>query len=434
MEAIGIGLLGFGTVGAGVVRGLQANGELIGSRLGVRPVLRRIADLDLETDRGVAVDPAILGTDAAAVVDDPEVQVVIELIGGTGIARELVLRALGQGKPVVTANKALLAEHGEEIFGLARERQTDIYFGASVGGGIPIIRSLREGLAANRIDSIFGILNGTCNYILTRMEREGLDFDEVLADAQAQGYAEADPGLDIDGFDTAHKAVILASLAYGGTVPMEAAHVEGIRGLAATDIRYAADLGYRLKLLAVIRQQDEEVEIRVHPTLVPVSGMLASVSGVFNAVLVHGDMTGPTLYYGRGAGSNPTAATVLADVVDVIRNLASAASHRIPAIPDSGDAIRIRPMADIQTRYYLRMALRDQPGVLAQITAVLGRHDISLASVLQKEMESGGYVPVVFITHLAVENSMDAALAEIRELDVVGDEPVRLRIEDDVDG
>jgi homoserine dehydrogenase len=429
MKEIGLGLLGFGTVGAGVVRGLQENGELMASRLGVKLVLRKIADLDLESDRGVTVDPGILTTDAKAVIDDPEVEVVIELVGGTGVAKEFVLRALEQGKPVVTANKALLADFGAEIFDLAREKQTDIYFGASVGGGIPIIRALREGLSANRIQSIHGILNGTCNYILTEMERNGVAFDECLADAQAKGYAEAEPSLDIDGFDTAHKAVILASLAYGGTVPMDAVHVEGIRGLSDLDIGYAHDLGYRLKLLAVIKSDNGSVEIRVHPSLVPLNSMLGSVGGVFNAVLVNGDMTGDTLYYGRGAGADPTASTVLGDVVDVVRNLESGSAHRIAAIPESGDEVRIRPMAEITTRYYVRLCLKDQPGVMAQITSILGEHQISLASALQKDEPENDHVPVVYITHEAVEAEMDAALKEIAALDCVSGEPVRLRIE-----
>ncbi len=429
MKEIGLGLLGFGTVGAGVVRGLQENGELIASRLGVKLVLRKIADLDLETDRGVTVDEGVLTTDAKAVIDDPEVEVVIELVGGTGVAKEFVLRALEQGKPVVTANKALLADFGAEIFALAREKQTDIYFGASVGGGIPIIRALREGLSANRILSIHGILNGTCNYILTEMERAGVPFDACLADAQAKGYAEAEPSLDIDGFDTAHKAVILASLAYGGTVPMEAVFVEGIRGLSDLDIGYARDLGYRVKLLAVIRESDGAVEIRVHPSLVPLDSMLGSVSGVFNAVLVNGDMTGNTLYYGRGAGADPTASTVLGDVVDVVRNLESGSAHRIVAIPESGDEIRIRPMPEIRTRYYLRFCLKDEPNVLAQISSALGRHQISVAAAMQKDEPENNHVPVVFMTHEAVEAEVDAALKEIAALDCVSGEPVRLRIE-----
>ncbi|MDP6490590.1 MAG: homoserine dehydrogenase [Kiritimatiellia bacterium] len=429
MKEIGLGLLGFGTVGAGVVRGLQENGELMASRLGVKLVLRRIADLDLETDRGVAVDEGILTTDAKAVIDDPDVDVVIELVGGTGVAKEFVLRALEQGKPVVTANKALLADFGAEIFDLAREKRTDIYFGASVGGGIPIIRALREGLSANRIQSIHGILNGTCNYILTEMERNGVAFDACLADAQAKGYAEAEPSLDIDGFDTAHKAVILASLAYGGTVPMDAVFVDGIRGLSDLDIGYAHDLGYRVKLLAVIKSDNGSVEIRVHPSLVPLDSMLGSVSGVFNAVLVSGDMTGDTLYYGRGAGADPTASTVLGDVVDVVRNLESGSAHRIAAIPESGDEVRIRPMSEITTRYYVRLCLKDQPGVMAQITSILGEHQISLASALQKDEPENDHVPVVYITHEAVEAEMDAALKEIAALDCVSGEPVLLRIE-----
>lgn len=429
MKEIGLGLLGFGTVGVGVVRGLQANGGLIASRLGAQLVLRRIADLDIDTDRGVTVAPGMLTTDARAVIDDPEIDVVIELVGGTGVAKAFVLRALAQGKPVVTANKALLAEVGAAIFDLAREKKTDICFGASVGGGIPIIRALREGLSANRIASIHAILNGTCNYILTEMERAGMPFDDCLADAQARGYAEAEPGLDIDGLDTAHKAVILASLAYGETVPMESVFVEGIRGLSDLDIGYARDLGYRVKLLAVIRARDGAVEIRVHPALVPVESMLGSVSGVFNAVLVNSDLTGDTLYYGRGAGAGPTASTVLGDVVDVVRNLESGLPYRIAAIPASGDEIRIRPMAEIATRYYLRLCLKDAPGVLARITNILGRHRISLAAALQKDEPEANHVPVVFMTHVAQEAEVDAALREIDALDCVAGEPVRLRIE-----
>ncbi len=429
MKEIGIGLLGFGTVGAGVVAGLQRNGELIGRRLGLRPVLRRVADLDTTRDRGVDLAPGLLTTDAQAVVDDPAVQVVIELIGGTGVAGSLIRRALEAGKPVVTANKHLLAEQGAEIFALARRQRTDIFFGASVGGGIPIIRALREGLSANRIESIYGIVNGTCNYILTRMEQEGLGFQQALDEAQAEGYAEADPGLDIDGHDTAHKAAILAALAYGGVVPLEGLHVEGIRGLSIQDIEYARDLGYRIKLLAVIRRPAQEVELRVHPALVPEDSVLASVNGVFNAVLVRGDMTGDTLYYGRGAGALPTAATVLADVVDVIRNLASRAAHRLPAIPETGDAVALLPMERVRTRYYLRLAVRDEPGVLASITAILGQEGISLASVLQKEEEAGGLVPVVLVTHEAEEGAINRALSRLEELDAVEGRPVRLRIE-----
>jgi homoserine dehydrogenase len=435
MKEIGIGLLGFGTVGAGVVKGMQANGDIMAERLGVRPVLRGIADLDTETDRGVEVDPDLLTADAAALVDDPGVEVVVELIGGTGVARDLVKRALALKKPVVTANKALLAEHGADLFALAEAQQTDIYFEASVGGGMPIIRALREGLVANRVDSIYGILNGTCNYILTRMEREGLPFDQVLSEAQALGYAEADPGLDIDGVDTAHKAVILASLAHGQNVPMAACHVEGIRSLAEIDIRYALDyaldFGYRIKLLAVIKEADGKVEVRVHPTLVPLDHVLASVHGVYNAVMVHGDFADDTLYYGRGAGQEPTASAVLGDICDVVRNLVSGSPHRLPAVAKAASPAEIRPMEDVETRYYIRLAVADEPGIVASFSKVLGNHGISIASVLQKEVgETGELVPVVILTHRVVEHELTAAVAEIDAGGITGAPTVWYRIEE----
>jgi homoserine dehydrogenase len=430
MREVGIGLLGFGTVGAGVVEGLQRNGDLLARRLGARPVLRRIADLDIVSERGVEVDPALLTTDAGAVVRDPATDVIIELIGGTGIARTLVTEALTLGKPVVTANKKLLAEYGGEIFGLAARNRTDIYFGASVGGGIPIVRALREGLVANRVESILGILNGTCNYILTRMEQDGLPFDKALKQAQKLGYAEADPSLDIDGFDTAHKAVILASLAYGSPIPMQEVSVEGIRNLADADIAYARELGYRIKLLAVVKQRGTGIELRVAPALVPLDHMLASVHGVFNAVMVHSDLADNTLYSGRGAGRLPTASTVLADVADVVRNIASKTRHRMPAIAPTGELVRVCPPADIETRYYLRLGVRDQAGALASITRILGDRAISIASVLQLDHDDGvGYVDLIITTHVASEKAITEALAQINALKAVKPGIVRLRIE-----
>jgi homoserine dehydrogenase len=429
MKDIKIGLLGFGTVGAGVVHGLRKNGDLLAARLGVRPVIARIADLDLESDRGVTIDRAMLTSDAFDVVHDPDVDVIVELIGGTGVAREVVLAALKSGKPVVTANKALLAEHGEAVFGAAREHGVDIYFGAAVGGGIPIIRALREGLTANRVESIFGILNGTCNYILTRMEHEGLSFDDALQAAQEAGYAEADPALDVDGFDTAHKAAILAALAYGSAVPLEAVHVEGIRGLSEIDIEYAFDLGYRVKLLAVIKSDGSSCEVRVQPALVSLDHMLASVSGVFNAVMVRGDLSGDTLYYGRGAGREPTASTVIGDIADVVRNVAARCPGRLPPVPPGVAPVAIKPMDAVETRYYLRLSLLDKPGVLARITSTFGSRGISIASVLQQEEGAGDYVPVVIVTHRALEREVNAALAEIDGMDIVDAPTIRLRIE-----
>ncbi len=430
MKAYGIGILGFGTVGAGVVEGLLRNGDLMAARLGARPELRAVADPDLERDRGVALAPGLLTADAEAVVDDPRVDFVVETIGGKGVARALITRALERGKPVVTANKALLAEHGPELFALAAAHHTEIYFGASVGGGIPIIRALREGLVANRIESISGILNGTCNYILTRMAQEGLPFDTVLKDAQQLGYAEANPAFDVDGIDTAHKAALLAWLAYGAPVPLDAIAIEGIRHLAAEDIRYGANLGYRVKLLAVIKQDaGGGVEVRVHPTMVPHTHPLASVDGVFNAAMVMGDLTGPTLYYGRGAGRAPTASTVLGDLGDLIKNMQAGGPRRFHGAPPAAPLALARP-ADSLGRYYLRLALRDRPGTLARITAVLGAHAISIASVMQQEGGANDYVPVVIVTHQARAGECEAALRDIARLDEVQGEPVRIRIED----
>jgi homoserine dehydrogenase len=393
-------------------------------------VLKRIADVDLERDRGVQVDRTMLTRDAREVIADPAVDVVVELIGGTGIARTLVTEALKARKPVITANKMLLAEHGDEIFGLAEKGGVDLYFGASVGGGIPVIRVLREGLIGNQVRSIHGILNGTCNYILTRMENEGLSFGSVLAAAQAAGYAEADPALDIDGYDTAHKAVILASLAYGFHVPMAAVGVEGIRGLSGMDVQFARELGYRIKLLAVIRRENDEIEVRVHPTLVPLNHMLASVSDVFNAVMVRGDMTGDTLYYGRGAGREPTASTVISDLADVARNLAVKQPRHKRGVPKgTPPPPHIRPLSAVRSRYYLRLMVLDQAGMLGRFTTILGRRGVSILAVTQKAVpEAGGFVPVVALTHVACEADVDAALREIHAEGIVGEAPVRLRM------
>ena len=433
MKQIGVGLIGFGTVGAGVADGLQRNRKVMAQRLGVDVALKKIADIDIATDRGVAVDKSMLTTDAMAVISDPEIHIIVELIGGTGIAKTLVLAALNAGKAVVTANKKLLAEYGEEIFGAAERNGVDIYFGASVGGGIPIIRVLREGLAGNEIQSIHGILNGTCNYILTRMENEGLPFGEVLRAAQKAGYAEANPGLDIDGFDTAHKAIILASLAYGFHVPMEKVLVEGIRNLSGMDVRYAAEFGYRIKLLAVVRHDGDEIEVRVHPTLVPLTHMLASVSNVFNAAMVRGDLSGDTLYYGRGAGREPTASTVIGDIGDIARNLMSGKSrYRRGVCVANAGKLRVRIADDIVSRYYVRLMVHDKAGSLGVITTILGKHGVSILAATQKvqpeEMANVGYVPVVILTYAAKGSEIGAALSEICAAGVLNEEPVKLRM------
>ncbi len=430
MKEMGIGLLGFGTVGAGGVEGLQRNGGLIERRTGLRLVLKRIADLDVDRDRGVAVDRSLLTTDAMSVIDDPEVGIIVELIGGVDVAREFILKSLERGKAVVTANKALLAEHGKELYRAADAAGVDLYYEASVGGGIPIIRALREGLVANRIQSLYGILNGTCNYILTRMEQEGLPFDRVLEEAQEAGYAEAEPGLDIDGLDTAHKAVVLAALAYGQSFDMADVSVEGIREVESIDIGFAGDLGYRIKLLAILKESEGQIEIRIHPTLVPRAHLLASVGGVFNAIMVHGDVAGDTLYHGRGAGREATASAVLGDIVDVARNIARGSPARVPAFVHDDQHGSLRRVEDVRSRYYLRLSLKDEPGMLAKVADILGRHRISIASVFQKEERTGEYVPVIILTHRAVEGNFRDAIKEIDALKEVGAPTVRYRIED----
>ena len=425
MKEVKIGILGFGTVGAGVVEGLLKNGGLMAQRTGIFPRIGKIADLDIKTCRGVDVDASLLTTDAFSVVDDPEMDVIVELIGGTRIAKELVLRALKNGKPVVTANKALLAEAGRELFEASVQSGAGLFFEASVGGGIPVLRALRDGLVGNQIKSMYGILNGTCNYILTRMEREGLDFETVLADAQKLGYAETPPDLDIDGIDTAHKAVVLASLAYGAPVPMDAFTVEGIRGLSHREIEYAGELGYRIKLLAVIREVDGEVEMRVEPSLVPKKHLLASVHEAYNAVFIEGDIVGSTLYYGRGAGRLPTAGAVIGDIMEAAADRSGCSEWllRNPSLP-------VRRAETISIRCYLRLSLKDQPDVIAQVAHVLGKNRISIASIIQKEQNAGEQVPVVFLTHKAPEKNFVSAMEEIERLEVVDGKPVRMAIED----
>ena len=431
MKTINIGLVGFGTVGTGVVKLLKGQAPLLERRLAARLRLKRIADLDLTRPRDVEVDPKILTTNAREIIEDPSIDIVIELIGGTTTAREVSLAALRSGKHLVTANKALLATHGLELFRAAAEKRVDLGFEASVCGGIPIIRAVREGLVANRIHSIEGIVNGTCNYILTKMTELGAPFAEVLKEAQDQGYAEVNPSLDIDGIDAAHKLQILASIAYGGSVDFNAIHVEGIRGIDPDDIQYAKELGYRVKLLAIAKETDGEIEVRVHPTLIPEDHLLAFVGGVFNAVYIVGDATGSLMFYGRGAGQLPTASAVVSDVVEIAQNILyqrpSRPSH-IPAI--AGEGLKIRPMAEVRTRYYLRVMAVDKPGVLSKVSGILGSHDISIASVIQKGRHARASVPVVMMTHEAVEGAMRRALAEIDALDVVSGRTVCLRVEE----
>ncbi len=428
MKQIGVGILGFGTVGAGVADGLLKHRDVMAKRLGVDIVLRKIADLDITTDRGICVPTGVMTTDAKSVLKDPEIDIIVETIGGTGVAKSFVLEALNNGKCVVTANKKLLAEYGREIFETAAKNDVDIYFGASVGGGIPIIRVLREGLAGNEIESIHGILNGTCNYILTRMENEGLPFDEVLKDAQKLGYAEANPSLDVDGFDTAHKACILAALAYGFQPTLDQVQVEGIRHLSGEDVKYAADFGYRIKLLACVAKDGDEVEVGVHPTLIPFSHMLANVNDAFNAAYVKGDMSDYTMYYGRGAGRAPTASTVIGDIGDIARNLAYDETRYARGVPNYAEGkVKLRAAGDIESKYYLRFMLADRPGAMGVVASALGRHGVSMSAISQKGVTEGNLpVPVVAITRKAKAADLDAALAEIKASGVVGEDPVKL--------
>ena len=429
MKEIGVGILGFGTVGAGVADGLLRHRELMASRTGVDIVLRKIADLDITTDRGIEIPAGVLTTDAPSVIADPSVQIVVETIGGTGIARKFVLDALNAKKCVVTANKKLLAEHGKEIFDTAEANGVDIYFGASVGGGIPIIRVLREGLVSNDIESIHGILNGTCNYILTRMEREGASFDDVLKDAQRLGYAEADPSLDIDGFDTAHKACILTALAYGFQPTLDQVQVEGIRNLAGIDVKYAADFGYRIKLLAVVAKAGDAVEVGVHPTLIPFTHMLSNVNDAFNAAMVKGDMSDYTMYYGRGAGRAPTASTVVGDIVDIARNLAHGETRHRRGVPTYAEGkLTLKAAGDIVSKFYVRFMVADRAGAFGTIATILGRHGVSISAATQKESSEKGFIPVVILMHEAKTSDLESAIREIVASGVVESEPVKLRM------
>ena len=428
MKELSVGIIGFGTVGAGVADILLTNREVIAKRTGVMLTLKRIADLDITTDRGVKVPAEVLTTDAAVAIR--ECDIIVELVGGTTVAKKFILDALKAGKPVVTANKALLAQFGEELFAAAEASGVDMGYEASVAGGIPIIKALREGLSANRINAIYGIMNGTCNYILTRMEREGADFQSVLVDAQKLGYAEANPSLDIDGFDTAHKTSILASLAYGKWFGMEHVHVEGIRDLELEDLRYAGELGYRIKLLGIIKNENGAVQMRVHPTLVSRDTLMAEIMDVFNGVLVDGDFVDKTIFYGRGAGRRATASAVVADLVDVALNIANGSVRRIPAFRPGEQFERVLPMDEVTSRYYLRLQVKDCPGVIAAITRILAERSISISSLIQHETRAGGDSVVVILTHPAVEREVHKAIAEIGKLSI-NRSPVKvLRIED----
>ncbi len=431
-ERVRVGMIGFGTVGTGVAKILLGNARLIQRRLGVPLELVRVADLDVVRDRGVALPPGVLTADAKAVLEDPTIDIIVELIGGYGAAKRVILDAIASGKQVVTANKALLAVHGEELYEAAARQGVDLYFEASVGGGIPIIRALTEGLVANTIVSMYGIINGTSNYILTRMTKEGHSFVEALAAAQAAGYAEADPTFDVEGVDSAHKLSIMVSLAYGSPVDVKEIHTEGITRLTPLDIAYARELGYTVKLLGIAKFRDGEIEARVHPTMIPSGSPVANVEGVFNAIELVGDAVGEVMLYGQGAGSMPTGSAVVGDAVDAARNLLRGASGRVPPASfrqDQRRPLRLRPMEEITALYYTRFMVLDRPSVLSQIAGVLGRHGISISSVLQKGRKEGQTVPVVIMTHQAKERDVQAALREINQMPFISEPTTVIRVE-----
>jgi homoserine dehydrogenase len=427
-----IGLLGIGTVGGGTYEVLTRNADEISRRVGRPLVITRVADLDQDLARRVAGAEVAVTDDAWSVVRDPEIDIVIELIGGYGIAKELTLEAIANGKHVVTANKALLAVHGNEIFAAARANEVMVAFEAAVGGGIPIIKALREGLVANRIEWIAGIINGTTNFILSEMRSRGVGFEDALADAQARGYAEADPTFDVEGVDAAHKLSLMSAMAFGIPVMFDQAHVEGIAAVEQIDIRYAEELGYRVKLLGITRRRGDGVELRVHPTLVPATRLIANVEGVMNAVVVMGDAVGPTLYYGAGAGAQPTASAVIADLVDVARLITADPEHRVPHLafqPDRLSDIPVLPIGDVETSYYLRLQVADEPGVLADVTRILADERISIDAALQREPGEEGRADVVLLTHESVERDVRSAIARIEALPATFGQVVSLRLE-----
>ena len=432
MKSINIGLLGFGTVGTGVVKILQQNSGVIGKRLGAKLNLKWIADLDIERDRGVKVDKNILTKDASKVLNDPEVNIVIELIGGYEPAKSFILQALKNKKHVVTANKALLAKNGSEIFETASKNNVDIGFEASVGGGIPIIRAIKEGFTANNIQSVYGIVNGTCNYILSKMSDEGRQFDEVLKEAQALGFAEANPSLDIDGIDSAHKVTILSSIAFGVRVDFDKVYTEGISKITPIDINFAREFGYRIKLLAITKKSGNEIEVRVHPTMVREDNPISKVNGVLNAIEVTGDAVGENMLIGRGAGDMPTGSAVVGDVIDISRNILNSGVNRVSPLsflPKYIEDAEIKNISNIISEYYIRFSVLDKPGVLSKISGVLGNNSISISSVIQKGRGEKGGVPLVIMTHSAKEKDIQKALSEIDKLDAVLDKSVLIRVE-----
>jgi len=422
-------MIGWGTVGSGVTQILKKNSALISRRLGTRLRLVRVADLDLKRDRGIRLSPGTLTRDAVRVINDPAIDIVVELIGGLDPAEELVRAALRRGKRVITANKALLAERGRDLFAEAARVNRRIFFEASVGGGIPIIKIIREGLAANRIKSILGIINGTTNYILTRMLEDGITLSTAVRDAQKAGYAEKDPSLDLDGVDSAHKLALLSSLAFGGWADCSRIYREGISRITEEDIAYTAGLGYRIKLLAIAKQTPAGADLRVHPTLVSRRHLLAAVNGIFNAVYVEGDFSDRQIFQGQGAGEGPTASAVVADLVEAGREILSG-NASVPPIIATDRELKLAPIGKVACRHYLRIPAVDRPGVLARIASILGSGGISIDSVIQRQKRKRGAVPVILMTHIAEEKALQRALDRISRLEVVRDRPVRIRVED----
>jgi homoserine dehydrogenase len=431
MQQVKLGIIGGGTVGGGVFDALQRNGDLLSSRIGLQIHVEKIAVRSLAKSRATKIPKNLLTENWREVVEDPKIQIIAELAGGTTVAREIVLAALKLGKPVVTANKALLSAHGEELFAAAKKYGANLYYEASVAGGIPIIKSLREGFVGNRISALYGIVNGTCNYILTRMKLEGADFSAVLADAQKLGYAETPPDLDIDGHDAAHKIGILASLAHGFWVNPKKIHVEGIRHISALDIKFAGELGYTIKLLGTVKRDCENcrVQVSVYPTLVPNAHVLASVNGVFNAVFVRGDIVGDSLFYGRGAGKDATASAVLSDLADAALDLKFANKHRVPPFVPHECAGAVMPIEEVVSQYFVRLNVADKPGVLAKIATIFGGLNIGISSVIQPEGHEGTAVPLIFMLHYATNGAVQNALKKIGKLPAIKSKPVMIRVE-----
>ncbi len=433
MKPIHVGLLGIGTVGGGTYTVLTRNQEEITRRAGRGIVIKAVAEKDIAKARAMVASGVTVTGDAFAVVDDPDIDIVVELIGGTTVAHELILRAIDKGKHVVTANKALLANKGNEIFAAAQRKGVMVAFEAAVAGGIPIIKALREGLTANRIEWIAGIINGTSNYILSEMREKGIGFDTALQQAQALGYAEADPTFDVEGIDAAHKLTIMSAISFGIPMRFKDAYTEGISRLRAADIRYAEEFGYRIKLLGIAKRKPAGIELRVHPTLIPARRLIANVEGVMNAIVVKGDAVGATLHYGAGAGAYPTASSVIADLVDVTRMQTSDPENRVPHLafqPEQLSNLPILPMSEVETAYYLRMRVFDKPGVLADVTRILAENSISIEAMLQREPHEGeDQVDIIMLTHVTLEKNVNAAIGRIEALPVVADKITRIRME-----